>query len=257
MWNRAGLKRNAKEHLKNYYWNALLVCIVAGLFGGSSGSSGLSSTGQIRSSMEEFQSYHIDSEMLVAFLLMFIGIFLVAGIIGTVLRICIGNILFVGKNRYFMVNRQRKTGVGEITYAFKGRNYGNVVLTLFLRDLFVFLWSLLFVIPGIIKSYEYYMVPYLLSENPGMDRKRAFEISRQMMDGEKWNTFVLELSFWGWFLLGALCCGIGVIFVMPYYEATFAELYSFLREKYLGNGVVNAYEMPGYDIPEPPFQKSY
>lgn len=244
MWNRAGLKRNAKEHLKNNYWNALLVCIVAGLFSGGTG--GVSSTGKVQSGMEEFRNYKIDNEVLIAILLMVAGIILIAGIIGTVIRICIGNVLTVGKNRYFMVNRQRKTGVGEITYAFKGRNYGNVVLTLFLKDLYIFLWSLLFVVPGIIKAYEYYMVPYLLSENPGMDRKRAFEISRQMMDGEKWNTFVLEISFWGWLLLGTLCCGIGVIFVLPYYEATFAELYSFLREKYLGIGVVNAYEMPGY-----------
>ena len=75
---------------------------------------------------------------------------------------------------------------------------------MFLKGLFQGLWSLLFVIPGIIKSYEYRMIPYILSENPNISRKRAFEISKQMMKGNKWDTFVLDLSFIGWQILSGI-----------------------------------------------------
>ena len=95
----------------------------------------------------------------------------------------------------------------------------------------VFLWSLLFIIPGIIKSYEYCMIPYILAENPEIEMDRAFEISRKMTKGEKWKIFVLGLSFIGWYLLGLLCCCVGTIFVDPYSEATYAELYQVMRDR--------------------------
>ena len=80
----------------------------------------------------------------------------------------------------------------------------NVVLVMFLKNLFTSLWTLLFVIPGIVKHYEYLMIPYILAENPGMDRKEAFQISKRMMDGQKMETFILDLSFIGWILLSAI-----------------------------------------------------
>ena len=72
---------------------------------------------------------------------------------------------------------------------------------MFLRDLFTALWSLLLVVPGIVKHYEYLMVPYIIAENPAMDYKEAFQISKQMMDGEKMEAFIMDLSFLGWYLL--------------------------------------------------------
>ena len=68
--------------------------------------------------------------------------------------------------------------------AFRSGHYVNIVLTMFLRELFTSLWTLLLVIPGIVKHYEYLMIPYILAENPGMDRKEAFQISKRMMDGQ-------------------------------------------------------------------------
>ena len=82
------------------------------------------------------------------------------------------------------------------------------VATIFCRDLYTALWTLCLVIPGIVKSYEYKMIPYILAENPRISRKRAFEISKNMMDGEKWNAFVLDLSFIGWNLLSTITFGI-------------------------------------------------
>ena len=103
-------------------------------------------------------------------------------------------------------------------------------------DLFTYLWSLLFVIPGIIKGYEYRMIPYILAENPGIDYREAFAASKQMMDGNKWKAFVLDLSFFGWNFLSIFTCGILAIFyVMPYIYMTNAELYVALKEITFGN----------------------
>ena len=90
-------------------------------------------------------------------------------------------------------------------------------------------------------------VPYILSENPHMDRKRALELSQQMMDGHKMEAFVLELSFLGWFLLSALTCGlVGIFYVNPYLDATFAEFYVAIRTESSGKGLVAEGELPGY-----------
>lgn len=105
-------------------------------------------------------------------------------------------------------------------------NYPNVFITMFLTQLFVSLWALLLVIPGVIKFYEYRMVPYILAEDPDIDWKSAQRRSRELMDGHKMDTFVLDLSFIGWWILTALTCGlVGIFYVIPYYNQTYAELY--------------------------------
>lgn len=112
------------------------------------------------------------------------------------------------------------------------RSYKNIVKTMFFRNLFTILWSMLFVIPGIIKAYEYRMIPFILTENPDISMEDAFALSKRMMDKEKMNVFVLDLSFIGWSILGALSGGIFHIFyVNPYYQLTNAELYLVLKQK--------------------------
>lgn len=137
--------------------------------------------------------------------------------------------LEVGCKRFFMRNLQEPAMVGNIGYAFDS-NYKNIAKTMFFMNLYTALWSLLFVIPGIVKSYEYKMIPYLLAENPDMTKEQAFEESRRMMQGQKWNTFVLDLSFIGWKILSGMTLGIlGIFYVTPYYYATHAALYEKLR----------------------------
>lgn len=87
------------------------------------------------------------------------------------------------------------------------------------------------------------MVPYILSNNPNIGYKRALHLSKQMTNGEKMNIFVLDLSFIGWFFLGILTFGIGVLFVLPYYNATKAELYLVLRQKALESGLSSKEEL--------------
>lgn len=139
------------------------------------------------------------------------------------------NPLEVGGRNFFVSNLNRKADVKEVATAFD-HNYLSGVKTMFLRDLFTFLWSLLFIVPGIVKSYEYRMIPYLIAENPEMDHKTAFAESKRLMTGQKWSTFVLDLSFIGWHLLSIMTIGIlGLFYVGPYVAATSAALYETLR----------------------------
>lgn len=117
---------------------------------------------------------------------------------------------------------------------------------MFMMNLFIFLWSLLLVVPGIIKSYQYRMVPYIMAENPQMNYRDALALSSRMTEGHKLELFILELSFVGWIILGSLLCGIGVIFVQPYINATFAEVYAEMRK---ASGAAGR-ELPGFGRPE-------
>ena len=95
----------------------------------------------------------------------------------------------------------------------------------FLRGLYVFLWSLLFVIPGIIAEYRYAMTPFIMAEHPELTASEAIKISKKMMQGNKWELFCLRFSFIGWILLCGLTLNIGCIFLNPYINAAEAAFY--------------------------------
>lgn len=111
------------------------------------------------------------------------------------------------------------------------RKWGHVAMILFFKWLYTALWSLT-VVGGIIKHYSYKMVPYIVAENPAVTKKEAFQMSRKMMQGNKWGAFVLDLSFFGWTILSACTIGVlGLFFLNPYTAATETQLYLNLREK--------------------------
>ena len=95
----------------------------------------------------------------------------------------------------------------------------------FLRSLYTVLWSLLFVIPGIVKSYAYAMTPFIMAENPDMSANDAIKASIRLMEGHKGELFTLDLTFIGWDLLAALTCNIGYLFLNPYKNAAYAAFY--------------------------------
>ena len=99
----------------------------------------------------------------------------------------------------------------------------------FLVGLFTFLWSLLFVIPGIVKSFSYSMSGYILAENKGKGALECISESKRMTNGYKMDLFILSLSFIGWMLLSVLTLGIALIWVIPYIEATFANAYKLMK----------------------------
>ena len=94
-----------------------------------------------------------------------------------------------------------------------------------LRSIFVWLWSLLLVIPGIIAIYRYAMMPYLMAEFPDLGALDAMRESKRLMQGNKWRLFCLELSFIGWYLLSILTLGIGLLWLLPYVSASRAAFY--------------------------------
>ena len=178
----------------------------------------------------------------------FLIIFAVVVAVILVVDIFLINPFSVGGKRFMIKSVEDVAQVKEITYGFD-HSYKNVVKVMFHRELRVFLWSLLLIVPGIIKMYEYYMVPYILSENPDMEYQAALQLSRDMMDGNKWKTFVLGLSFILWDILGAITFGIvEILYVQPYRSLTYAALYCQLRTTCVMNHAeipVNAYGQYG------------
>lgn len=270
MWERKELKQRGKAAFKANYWKTVLVAFLLALFvaGGSASASRYTKNSDLNVSSQngEFtvngQTYdniqdaitaigeaedinpedvqelndvitqiQTDPEaqaIAVALVLAVVGIVLVIVLVGSLLRIFVFGPLEVGCQGFFARNAEGPAELSELGSGF--HPYWRTVGAMFLRDLFLCLWSLLFVIPGIIKAYSYRMTPYILAENPEMSGKEAITLSRQMMDGQKWKTFVLDLSFIGWGLLSALTLGIlGIFYVHPYRYCTNAELYQELK----------------------------
>lgn len=240
MWSRAELKSRAREVLKTNYWTIVLVALILSITTGGTGISGNSGTQVMRQVTESNgnQSTTVTEYANPANILSSISptaamiaisglvvVILVAAVIALGLKIFLFNPLEIGAKRFFSHSLVEPSAFSELGYAFR-ENYMNGVKILFLRDLYISLWTLLFVIPGIVKSYEYYMVPYLLSENPHMDSKEAFAESRRLMNGQKWNAFVLDLSFIGWAILAGCTCGLlNLFYVNPYQFLTKAALF--------------------------------
>ena len=281
MWSRRELKERGKLTFKRFYWKAVLVCFICLLLSGGIGS-GVSNrisdtyTSTINNNYEDdyidweyydedeyVDEYYYDDEIdqefnnvlesfesifMGGFFVLFIGIIIVAALIGFVIKLLIVYPIEIGKNNFFMGIREEEKTLDSLIFVYKSGQLKNTIITMFMKGLFQTLWTLLFIIPGIIKAYEYRMIPYILSENPEISRKRAFEISKQMMKGNKWNTFVLDLSFLGWQILSGLTIGIlGIFYVNPYVQGTNAELYAYLREDALKNGYVSSDELIGFN----------
>ncbi len=141
--------------------------------------------------------------------------------------------LMVGSANYFL-NRTRRIGTHEsIDPLFCGFRNGfgdNIILGLLIW-IFIFLWSLLFMIPGIIKSCSYALAYYIKCDDPSLTATQAISISRMMMRGNKWRYFCLQLSFIGWIIVGIFTFGIGLLWVAPYMAAANAEFYEELKSR--------------------------
>ena len=126
------------------------------------------------------------------------------------------------------ISRMGKSGIESIFDGFR-KGLGNNIVAGILVRIFTFLWTLLFIIPGIVKSYSYAMTYYILADNPDMAPTDAITESRKMMDGNKWRLFCLDLSFIGWYLLSILTLGILALWISPYNMMARAEFYESLK----------------------------
>ena len=233
MWNRAELKMRGNIAFKKNYVSAVVVALLMGIFGTVSGES---SARRVSENSDIYSGNLFNVGMITGLLA---GIATVVILIVLVAKVFVGNLLKMGGYRFFILNQTAQPGIGTLLDGFRSGHYVNIVLTMFLRDLFTTLWSLFLVVPGIVKHYEYLMVPYIIAENPAMDYKEAFQISKQMMDGEKMEAFIMDLSFLGWYLLSAVTCGLLAIFyVNPYVQASFAEMYTFNKQKAYQDGYI-------------------
>lgn len=215
MWTRAELKDRAKQSMTVTYRTALLASILVFLLTG-----GVDFVFRIDSMKRSATGTGLLSVPLGAGLTVFSILF----------TIFVANLFRVGESRFFLENRAGRADLHNLVWGF-GPDYPNLVKAQFTTDVIIVLWTLLFLVPGMIAEYRYCMVPYLLSENPQMSGKHARELSDWMTRDQKWEIFVLDLSFLGWYLLGLLCLVVGAVFVLPYPSATRAELYLALKAR--------------------------
>lgn len=265
MWTRKEIKQRAKEALRRNYWKIVLVSGLLMFLGGtcsyshsgSVSSSAAGSAAQAEQTAGEQDSgsfvvdvYDVREEIgtisdtldgvidagqeaesaaevvpVVLMIAMFAVVFIIVCAVAIVVKVFLGNPLIVGADRFMVKSMEEKAQVKEIAYGFD-HAYLHIVKTMFFKGLYVSLWSLLFLVPGVYKSYQYRMVPYLLAQQPQMPWREALQTSKAMMQGQKWKAFVLDLSFLPWHALGLITCGILEIFyVAPYQNLTNAELY--------------------------------
>lgn len=245
MWNRLELKARGRAAFQKNYLPAVAVTFLMGfislIFSGGSNVSRVNiETNRILNEGAVYQdSYFYFSPRAAILTGMFTMFMFTMAIVMLLLKIFVEYALQIGGKQFFIQNQTSQPPVGVILNGFRTGHYGNILVTMLLKDLFIVLWTFLFVIPGIIKSYEYMMVPYILAENPGMDRREVFQISKEMMDGHKWDAFILDLSFIGWELLSFFTCGLlSIFFINPYREATYAEVYRFNKQMAFERGYI-------------------
>ena len=154
--------------------------------------------------------------------------------IGTIALLFIAGHLTLGLAIYFLkFFRHEEANLNLLFEGFK--NYGNVLVTYLLYSIYILLWTLLFIIPGIIAQMKYSQVWFIMAEDHEISGNDALKKSKEMMDGFKMQYFLLALSFIGWILLAMLTCGIGLLWVVPYMQTSYAKFYEALKEHHAQN----------------------
>ncbi len=234
MWSIGEIKSRGKSAFKANYWPSVLAAFLLGLFTSGSASSvyntssnAAQGTGEGQGLADRIQA--LSPEELTAVFAIVGGTLFVISIVSILLKIFLFNPLKVGCYRFFRKNAETQpASLDAIKEGFS--EYGRVFLTLLLKDIFEFLWTCLFIIPGIVKSYSYRMVPYIIKDNPELSATEVITRSREMMNGNKWRAFLFDLSFIGWDILAVVTCGIvGFFWTAPYKENSDAALYLELK----------------------------
>lgn len=202
----------------------------------------------IQNSLKDFGSQF---GLTLTFVLGLIALLVIIAIVfGVLYTIFVGNVMTVGGHGWMLRHwRGEEVTVGETFAAF--RIYKPSVVTILVRGIYIWLWSLLFVIPGIVKTYAYSMVPYIIYENPNLTANQAIKMSKKMTNGYKFDLFVLGLSFIGWKFLSAITGGVvGLFWANPYIGLTHAGVYEDLKWRAIQNGTLT-WEDFG-QLPPPP-----
>ena len=129
-------------------------------------------------------------------------------------------------------HREESVDLENLFDGFRGGRYTRVFCALFLVNLFTFLWTLLLIIPGIMKAFSYALTPYIIMDEPELTARQAITRSCEIMQGRRWKLFCLYLSFIGWGILCLLTFGIGFLWLVPYMNASVAAFYEDARAEY-------------------------
>ncbi len=209
------LRRIARERLEGNWGMSVLTAFVASIFGALL----ISSNVKFNVNLPEDYMYRMP-EVVIA-LLAILGS--TASFLSLVSFI-VGGTVQLGYTEYLLKQYNRANfDIKDLFSQF--HRFGQGFAQSFLRNLYILLWSLLFIIPGIVKSFSYAMTPFIMAENPEMTANEAITASKQLMDGHKGELFWLGLTFFGWELLNILTLGIGSLFLNPYKNAAYAAFY--------------------------------
>lgn len=215
------IRAEARDRLRGNWAQSIGVALVASLLGGtvtsaSSGSSAGSGSSFNFNAGDLQQMPEIVSTIVLA----------VVGVVAlmALAQFIIGGTIQLGYASYLLrQNRRQDPRFSDLFSEFY--RFGRGFAQKFLVGLYTLLWTLLFVIPGIVKGFSYAMTPFILADYPEMTANEAITASRKLMDGHKWELFVLGLTFIGWQILCALTLGIGLLWLIPYQNAAYAAFY--------------------------------
>lgn len=216
MWSIGEVKARGKKAFKSNYWKSVLVALILSIL-----AAGTTVSARSEANSEEVKASLLTLDSNAVFIL--IGALTTIMIISLLLRIFLFNPLQVGGYRFFKKNVE-STGADLDILKEGFSDYGNTFITLLLRDIFLALWTCLFIIPGIIKGYSYRLVPYIIKDYPELSPTEVITKSREMMNGNKGKAFLFDLSFIGWFILSIIPL-VGLLWTNPYYQNANAALY--------------------------------
>ena len=226
-------RKIARDALRGKWGIAVIAGIIATLLGGT-GQGGPEFKIQMKESVAtlnfEFLGQTIystggglDSDIGI-FLARYGGFFLIATLVFALIYLFLGSVVGIGHSRFHLsLVDQERTGIEQLFGYFP--HWKTAVCTRVLKRVYVFLWSLLFVIPGIVANYSYSMTDYILAEHPEMTASEAIAASKEMMKGNKWRLFCLRISFIGWAFLCIFTLGIGNLWLNPYQYVSEAAFY--------------------------------
>lgn len=208
------LRYQARQALAGKWGAAILAGFLAALLGGLV-TGGASSTLEL----DENTLAYLPQEFLTI-----LGITLTTGGVLNLVHFILGGPVQLGYSRFLLKMHDGENAETRDLFSQFDR-FGDGFCLRLLRGIFIALWTMLFIIPGIVKSYSYSMAHFILLENPGMTATEAITASKSLMDGHKFDLFILDLSFLGWALLSALTLGIGNLWLNPYTNAAHAAFY--------------------------------
>lgn len=225
--SRTEIKEEAKLFLRNNYWpmvgTGFLLALISGAFGGNNTSADTHGSSGIWIHIGPFHYHYSGVSFVFSVAALLIALIAIAGAI--LIAVYLKNPLEYGCKSWFR-HIPDGTESGRVLEPFSSPDYHRIVETMFKRDLTILLYSLLFIVPGIIKAYEYYFVPQLLEDHPEMTADEILRLSSDMTMGRKMDLFTFDLSFILWYILSGLTHGLaGIFFGYPYKSMSQQLLY--------------------------------